>query len=134
MKIQVLGQKELRLYDLHESGWDIELVGKIPHLSALALWVACHARCTFAVIDHYGLRIDVDIENIVMRLSWEIGGDPHVYKSINMEVYWPELPEKRVASVERAAHQCTISRTIGECVEVSIKAFNKADTPPEIKA
>ncbi len=123
MKITVLGQTELRLSHFDEDGMDIEL-GKAPRFSALAMFVASLGRCTFAVVDHYALRMDVPIENIVTHLEWDFDTYPTRFKTINMNIYWPELPEKRVKSVERASHKCAISNTIRDCVKINVKVFN----------
>jgi len=127
MKITVLDQTELRLSHFDEYGLDIEL-GKSPRFSALAMFVASLGRCTFAVVDHYALRMDVPIENITTHLEWDFETDPTRFKTINMNIYWPELPEKRIASVERASHKCAISNTIKNCVEINVKVFNSAET------
>jgi len=126
MKIQVLGQNELRLLDWDEDGMDIEL-GKMPRFSALAMFVASLGRCTFAVIDHYALRMDVTIENIVTKLEWDFDSEPTRFKTIKMDIYWPELPEKRMKSVERASHKCAISNTIRDCVDIQVRVFNHAE-------
>ncbi len=125
MKIEVLGQTELRLSDWEEDGIDIVL-GKLPRFSALAMFIASLGRCTFAVIDHYALRMDVEIENIVTHLEWEFSEDPTRFKTILMKIYWPEIPEKRLASVERAAHKCAISNTIRDCVDIQVEVIKKA--------
>ena len=127
MIIQVLGQTELRLSRFDEDGLDIQLENKMPRYSALAMFVTSLGRCTFAVLDHYALRMDVPIENIVTHLEWDYHNDPTRFKTINMKTYWPELPEKRVASVERASHKCAISNTIKDCVEIKVSVFNKSD-------
>ena len=128
MIIQVLGKTELRLSRFDEEGFDVQLENKMPRLSALAMFVTALGRCTFAVLDHYALRMDVPIENIVTHLEWDYHSDPTRFKTINMKIYWPELPEKRVASVERASHKCAISNTIKDCVEVNVSVFNKSDS------
>ena len=126
MKIEVLGETKLRLLDWEEDGMDIDL-GKMPRFSALAMFVAALGRCTFAVIDHYALRMDVTIENIVTKLEWDYESDPTRYKTIKMDIYWPELPEKRLKSVERASHKCAISNTIRNCVDIQVRVFNHAE-------
>ena len=125
MKIEVLGQTELRLLNWEEDGMDIDL-GKMPRFSALAMFVASLGRCTFAVIDHYALRMDVTIENIVTTLEWEFDSDPTRFKTIKMKIYWPELPEKRLKSVERASHKCAISNTIRDCVDIQVEVIAEA--------
>jgi uncharacterized OsmC-like protein len=128
MKIELLGQQELTLYDWEAEGIDI-ILGKQPRFSALAMFVASLGRCTFAVIDHYALRMDVEIENIVTHLSWEFDSEPTRFKTINMKIYWPEVPEKRLASVERASHKCAISNTIRDCVDIQVEVLKKAYSP-----
>jgi len=125
MKIEILGQTQLRLSKFDEDGMDIVL-GKAPRFSALAMFVASLGRCTFAVLDHYALRMDVPIENIVTHLEWDFDSEPTRFKTITMDIYWPEVPEKRVASVERASHKCAISNTIRSCVDITVRVFNKA--------
>ena len=95
MIIQVLGKTELRLSRFDEDGLDIQLENKMPRYSALAMFVTALGRCTFAVLDHYALRMDVPIENIVTHLEWDYHSDPTRFKTINMDIYWPEVPEKR---------------------------------------
>jgi len=126
MKIEVLGQTELRLLNWEEDGMEIDL-GKMPRFSALAMFVASLGRCTFAVIDHYALRMDVTIENIVTKLEWDFDSEPTRFKTIKMDIYWPELPEKRLKSVERASHKCAISNTIRDCVDIQVRVFNHAE-------
>ena len=125
MKITVLGQTELRLSSFDEDGIEIILENKMQKLSALAMFVASLGRCTFAVVDHYALRMDVPIENIVTHLKWDFLTEPTRFKTIDMDIYWPEVPEKRVASVERASHKCAISNTIKDCVEIKTTVLNK---------
>jgi len=124
MKIEILGQTELRLSDWEEDGIDI-ILGKQPRFSALAMFIASLGRCTFAVIDHYALRMDVPIENMVTHLKWEFDSEPTRFKTIWMDIYWPEVPEKRLASVERASHKCAISNTIRDCVEIKVQVLKE---------
>ena len=128
MIVQVQGQTELRLSRFDLDDFEIVLENKMQKLSALAMFVTSLGRCTFAVLDHYALRMDVEIENIVTKLTWSFSTDPTRFKVIDMDIYWPELPEKRLKSVERAAHKCTIHTTIHDCVEINIRVFNQPET------
>lgn len=127
MIIQVMGQTELRLSRFDEDGLDIKLENKMPRYSALAMFVTSLARCTFAVLDHYAMRMDIPIDTIVVHLNWEYHSDPTRFKQIRMDIYWPEVPDKRVASVERASHKCAISNSIRDCVDIQVKVLNKED-------
>lgn len=125
MKIELLGQTELILHDWEADGIET-ILGKQPRFSALQMFVASLGRCTFAVIDHYALRMDVPIDNIVSHLTWEFDSEPTRFKTIWMKIYWPEVPEKRLASVERASHKCAISNTIRDCVDIQVEVIPKA--------
>ncbi|HIO92032.1 MAG TPA: OsmC family peroxiredoxin [Leucothrix mucor] len=127
MIVQVQGQTELRLSRFDLDDFEIVLENKMQKLSALAMFVTSLGRCTFAVLDHYALRMDVEIENIVTKLTWSFSTEPTRFKVIDMDIYWPELPEKRLKSVERAAHKCTIHTTIHDCVEINIRVFNQVE-------
>ncbi len=127
MIVQVIGQTEIRLSRFDLDGLDIVLENKMMRLSALAMFVTSLGRCTFAVLDHYALRMDVEIENIVTKMTWEFSSNPTRFKVINMDIYWPELPEKRLKSVQRASHKCTIHRTISDCVKINTRVFNHAE-------
>ena len=128
MIVQVMGQTEIRLSRFDQMD-DVEIVleNKMTRLSALAMFVTSLGRCTFAVLDHYALRMDVEIENIVTNMTWEFSTNPTKFKVINMDIYWPELPEKRLKSVQRASHKCTIHTTISDCVEINTRVFNHAE-------
>ncbi|MCK5903421.1 MAG: OsmC family protein [Cocleimonas sp.] len=128
MNVHVIGQTELRLTRFDQEDFEIILENKMQRLSALAMFVTSLGRCTFAVLDHYALRMDVEIENIVTKLTWEFAHGPTRFDVINMDIYWPELPEKRVKSVARAAHKCTIHTTIHDCVNININVFNHAES------
>ena len=127
MNIQVLGETELRLsrFDLDEL--DVSIENNTGRYSAIAMFVTSIARCTFAVLDHYALRMDISTENIVTHLTWDFQQDPTRIKQISMKIFWPELPENRIASVERASHKCTLSTTIKDCVEINTTVFSKND-------
>ena len=125
MKIELLGQTELILHDWEAEGIET-ILGNQPRFSALQMFVASLGRCTFAVIDHYALRMDVEIDNIVTHLEWEFDSEPSRFKTINMKIYWPEVPEKRLASVERSSHKCAISNTIRDCVEINTTVLKEA--------
>ena len=74
--------------------------------------------------NNYAMRMEVTTEHIAMNLKWHFIEEPTRINQIIMGIYWPELPEKRINSVERASHKCTISNSIKECIEVKTSVFN----------
>jgi len=124
MNIDVLGQTELRLsrFDLEEL--NVSLKNEATRYSAIAMFVTSLARCTFAVLDHYAMRMEITTENIVTHLTWDFIEDPTRINQITMKIIWPELPDKRIASVERASHKCTISTTVKDCIKINTSVSN----------
>ena len=127
MNIQVLGQTELRLSRFDVEDLNVSLENNSTRYSAIAMFVTSVARCTFAVLQNYSTRMDITTENIVMHMTWDFIEDPTRINQINMSIYWPELPEKRITSVERASHKCTISTTIQDCISIKTAVFNTND-------
>lgn len=124
MNIKVLGQTELRLSRFDSDELNVNLANKAIRYSAIAMFVTSIARCTFAVLDQYAKRMEITTENIVTELSWDFLEDPTRINQINMKIIWPELPDKRIASVERASHKCTISTTIKDCIQINTSVAN----------
>ena len=127
MNIQVLGQTELRLSRFNSENLNITLENDATRYSAIAMFVTSLARCTFAVLEQYAMRMEITTENIVTHMTWDFIEDPTRINQIKMNIHWPELPEKRISSVERASHKCTISTTIDECVSIKTAVFNTSD-------
>ena len=98
MNIQVLGQTELRLsrFDLDEL--NVSLENETERYSAISMFVTSLARCTFVVLDHYAIRMEITAQNITIDLRWDFIENPTRISQINMNIYWPELAEKRIAS------------------------------------
>ncbi len=124
MKIDVLGQTELRLSHFDDDGLDIELANEELRYSAIAMFVSSIARCTFAVLDHYAMRMEISTENIVIHLTWSFIENPTCLKQIEMKIYWPEVPDSRLSSVERASHKCILSTTVKECIDIETHVLN----------
>ncbi len=124
MNIEVLGQTELRLSRFDEDELNVSLANDAMRYSAIAMFVTSLARCTYAVLDHFAVRMEIPTENIVTHLTWDFIDEPTRINQINMKIVWPELPDKRLASVERASHKCTISTTIKDCIVVNTSVLN----------
>ena len=53
-----------------------------------------------------------------MTMSWNFHHDPTRFKQIEMDIYWPILPEKKQKIVQKMDAHCTIHNTIRNSVEV----------------
>jgi len=125
MHIKVLQQEKISLSDFDSDQIDIELENEAMHFGAISMFVASLGRCTFAVLSSYAIRLDLDTDAITMVLDWDYLSEPTRISHINMSINWPELPDKRLRSVQRATHMCTIHNTIHECVSIKTEVSNE---------
>ena len=95
------------------------------HFGAISMFVASLGGCTFAVLNSYAHRLDITTENIRITLNWVFEQEPTRISQINMQIVWPELPEKRLKSVQRATHKCTVHSTIHQCVDIQTEVTNQ---------
>ena len=126
MHIKVLQQEKIMLSDLDSDEIDVKLDHEALYFGAISMFVASLGRCTFAVLRSYAVRLDLDTDAITMTLSWDYLNEPTRINNINMQINWPELPEKRIKSVQRATHMCTIHNTIHECVNIQTEVTSKS--------
>ena len=124
MKVHLVDQTEVHLSDLLEEGFHQTQEKEGLYYGAIAMWVTSLGRCTFAVLDNYALRLELDPDDITMTLKWEFNHDPTAIKSIDLKIMWPELPDNRLKPVQRASHKCTIHTTIKECVDIIVTVEN----------
>lgn len=120
MNIHLANATEVHLAHLGDETLNVTKENKAQPYSAIAMWITALGRCTYAVLDHYALRLDLDPDNITEVLTWDFGHDPTIIKNIALTITWPELPENRRKAVERAAHKCTIHTTIKNCVDINV--------------
>lgn len=121
MKIHLMNDKQIEVSEFHEDSFDISLDNEALYFGAMPMFVASLARCTFAVLENYAMRLDVESDLITMRLNWDYASQPTRISEIEMRIYWAELPASRLKAVQRAAHLCTIHNTISHCVQVETR-------------
>ena len=124
MNIEVLARTELRLTRLDLDDLNINLADQTLKYSAIAMFVSSLARCSFAVLDHYAMRMEATTENIAIELAWNFTNDNKRIYQINMHIYWSELADNRIKPVERASHKCMISNTIKDCITINTTVVN----------
>lgn len=109
---------------LTEEDMEITLASEALYFSAMHMFVAALGRCTFAVMEDYSMRLDVDTHNISIELNWEYAAKPTRISRIDMLITWPELHDSRLKAVQRAAHLCTLHSTLHDCVEIETAVRN----------
>ncbi len=121
MQIHLIEEAKIQMSDFEEDEIEISVETDAHYFGAMPMFVASLGRCTFAVLESYSMRLDLPVHDISMELSWKYGSKPTRISDIEMDIRWPELPDKRIKAVERAAHLCTIHNTINQCVEIVTK-------------
>lgn len=121
MNIHIANATEVHLAHLGDETLIVSKENEALTYSAIAMWITALGRCTYAVLDHYALRLDLDPDEITEVLTWEFSHEPTTIKTIHLTITWPSLPENRRKAVERAAHKCTIHNTIKTCVAISVQ-------------
>lgn len=118
MNIQLHSPTSLTISDFDDDVFNILTDKPVLSFTALSMWVAALARCTFSVLAVYGERFDADPDSIEITLNWDFVEGPTRFKSIQMDIHWPSLPENRLKAVQRVAAKCTIHNTLYGCVQV----------------
>lgn len=120
MDIHLVDTTEVHLAHLGDEALTVTKKNKALTYSAITMWVTALGRCTYAVLDHYALRLDLDPDVITEVLTWDFNHEPTTISEINLTITWPDLPANRRKAVERAAHKCTIHNTIKSCVTINV--------------
>jgi uncharacterized OsmC-like protein len=121
MKTHLFAETELHLSDFEGDELIFTQESEALYYGAIAMFVTSLGRCTYAVLSNYAMRLDLDPDNITIKLNWDFAYEPTVISEIDMQITWPELPDSRRKAVERAAHLCTVHNTIKECVEITTR-------------
>ena len=125
MHILVSKPETITLTHLESEEIEVEYQNEALHFGAISMFVASLGGCTFAVLNTYAHRLDVTTENIRITLDWGYQQQPTRISHINMQIVWPELPDKRIKSVKRATHKCTVHSTIHHCVDIQTEVTNQ---------
>jgi uncharacterized OsmC-like protein len=118
LKIELHGETDLSVSEMHLPG--VEIIGETEalHYSALKMFVASLAWCTWAVLATYGERIDAAIDDLHFRMRWRYAEKPTRISNVSMDITWPSLPESRLDAAMRAAAMCTVHNTLHHDVEI----------------
>lgn len=125
MKIHQTDELKLTLSDLVGEGFTVTQASDAFYYGAIAMFVTSLGKCTFAVLQVYAARLDLDPNEIEINLEWVQTSSPNRIESISMNVSWPSLPDSRIKPVARATHKCTVHNTIKECVAIDVTVNNQ---------
>ncbi|MGI5861355.1 MAG: OsmC family protein [Myxococcales bacterium] len=113
MRILLNGEADLTVFELDSPGFEVEVApGVHAHYSAMQRFAHSLALCTASVLVAYAEQIDAPTDSLAIRVRWEYVEPPFRIGRIDMQVYWPQLPESRLAAAQRAARHCTLHHTL----------------------
>lgn len=111
MKIILEGEQAIRV---QVAGAGLEVEAREPGLafSPLHMLAASLATCTLAVVAQWGMRADLEIEDLEIGTRWDYVEDPYRVGSFEVVLEWPSLPENRRNAALHVAGHCTVEHTL----------------------
>lgn len=76
------------------------------------------ATCVFSVLHSWATNAGIAAGDLAVEVGWEFVENPHRVGRYDVALHWPSLPPERRASAERAAHLCTVHRTLQSTPEI----------------
>lgn len=70
------------------------------------------ATCIYSVLGSWATSAHLPVEDLAIEVEWEFADDPHRVGRYEVDLDWPSLPEGRRVAAERAAHLCTVHKTL----------------------
>lgn len=127
MRVILHTDASLTLRDFDQPDFVVESEAPDAHYSALPMFATSLGLCTFAVVAEYAKRFQADTADMEIDLDWDYVDDPYRIGNIDMVIRWPQVPEERLRSVERAATLCTIHNTLHHPPEISTRVVRSGE-------
>ena len=119
MRVVLHGEAELALEDVEAPGLDVrDAAGAVATPTPVQLLALALGACTAAVLASYAKGPRIDTAGLALRVRWE-ERERRVAR-YDVEVRWPALPPSRLEAARRAAHLCTVHRTLAEAPELAL--------------
>lgn len=120
MKIILLSDERIRLEGT-PGPLTIEAESADAYYSPFHMMASGLATCVYSVLGSWGSNAKIPVEDLAMEVGWEFVEDPYRVGRYEVEVIWPSLPEARRAAAERAAHLCTVHKTLEHPPEIETR-------------
>ena len=120
MKITLLSDERIRLEGT-PGPLTIEAESAETTYSPFHMLASALATCTYSVLASWGSNAKLQIDDLAIEVGWSFVEDPHRVGSYEVDLVWPSLPEARRAAAERAAHLCTVHKTLQRPPEVRMR-------------
>ncbi len=111
MKIILLSDERIRLAGA-AGPLTIEAESPDASYSPFHMLASGLATCVFSVLASWGSHAGLGVDDLAIEVGWEFVEEPHRVGRYEVEVIWPSLPAARRTAAERAAHLCTVHKTL----------------------
>ena len=111
MKLTLLSDSAVRLEPI-PGEMTIEAMSAEQMYSPFHMLGGGLASCTFSVMSAWAEHAKLNIDDLVIDVSWTFADNPHRVDSYTVHFTWPSLPPNRTDAAKRVAELCTIHATL----------------------
>lgn len=111
MKITLLSDERIRLEGAG-GPLTIEADSAEMYYSPFHMLASSLATCVYSVLHSWAANAKLGAEDLAIEVGWTFVDDPYRVGSLDLELIWPSLPDGRRVAAERAAHLCTVHKTL----------------------
>lgn len=111
MRILLLSDERIRL-EGRAGPLSVEADSPEAQYSPFHMLASALATCVFSVLHSWASNSGIGADDLDVEVGWSFVEDPHRVGAFDVQLVWPSLPPERRAAAERAAHLCTVHRTL----------------------
>ena len=117
--MRMLLEDELRIR-LDMTGEGLEIASEDVSISPYHLLAGSLASCIVLLIQPWAERSGLDLTRVTISVGWEhVGSGDNQVKRMDVDLWWPGLPDSRKVVVQRLAEACPIHATLVAGTEIS---------------
>ena len=109
---------------LDMTGKGFEIASEDVSISPYHLLAGSLASCIVLLIQPWAERSGIDLGPVMISVGWEHAGDrDNRVKHMDVDLWWPGLPDSRKPIVQRLAEACPIHETLvsGTVIRSSVR-------------
>ena len=122
MKIILLSDERIRLEGT-AGPMTIEADSPERYYSPFHMLASGLATCIYSVLGSWATNSKIPVEDLAIEVGWEFVEEPHRVGRYDVALHWPSLPEGRRAAAQRAAHLCTVHKTLEHPPEIETRVM-----------
>jgi len=127
VKITLLSDDAIRLESM-PGPMTIEAMSETQNYSAFHMLASGLASCTHSVLASWATHAGIEVDDLTVDVRWSFVDEPHRVGSMDVQLTWPSLPEKRMEAAKRVAKLCAIHATLQHPPAISIQGRGRGLT------